>query len=263
MLATPHVLVEGASSPPTRSARTTRSSTCAVRCCRCCGGCRPRSPRPTPPATSARDIHGSGFDLELVVHAGAGAYICGEETALLDSLEGRRGQPRLRPPFPAVAGPVRLPDGGQQRRIDRQRAADRAQRRRLVPLDGHARNRPASRCIRCPGTSPAPASTRRRWASRCASCSTTPAGCAPGIAEVLDARRLVDAAADRRTPRRATGLRGRGGGRVDAGHQGAADLRRDHLRGARGAALDRVLRARILRQVHTVPRGHLLAGPDL
>ncbi len=51
-----------------------------------------------------RDILGSGFDLDLVVHAGAGAYICGEETALLDSLEGRRGQPRLRPPFPAVAG---------------------------------------------------------------------------------------------------------------------------------------------------------------
>lgn len=40
-----------------------------------------------------RDIDGSGFDLELVVHAGAGAYICGEETALLDSLEGRRSQP--------------------------------------------------------------------------------------------------------------------------------------------------------------------------
>ncbi|WP_067860791.1 NADH-quinone oxidoreductase subunit NuoF [Nocardia shimofusensis] len=51
-----------------------------------------------------RDILGSGFDLELIVHVGAGAYICGEETALLDSLEGRRGQPRLRPPFPAVAG---------------------------------------------------------------------------------------------------------------------------------------------------------------
>ena len=46
----------------------------------------------------------SGSNLDLVVHAGAGAYICGEETALLDSLEGRRGQPRLRPPFPAVAG---------------------------------------------------------------------------------------------------------------------------------------------------------------
>ena len=50
------------------------------------------------------NILGSGFDLEIVVHAGAGAYICGEETALLDSLEGRRGQPRLKPPFPAVAG---------------------------------------------------------------------------------------------------------------------------------------------------------------
>ncbi len=51
-----------------------------------------------------RDIHGSGYDLDVIVHAGAGAYICGEETALLEGLEGRRGQPRLRPPFPAVAG---------------------------------------------------------------------------------------------------------------------------------------------------------------
>jgi len=51
-----------------------------------------------------KNILGSGFDLEVTVHAGAGAYICGEETALLDSLEGRRGQPRLRPPFPAIAG---------------------------------------------------------------------------------------------------------------------------------------------------------------
>src|SRR5215213_6460877 len=50
------------------------------------------------------DILGTGYDLELIVHAGAGAYICGEETALLDSLEGYRGQPRLKPPFPAVAG---------------------------------------------------------------------------------------------------------------------------------------------------------------
>jgi NADH-quinone oxidoreductase subunit F len=50
------------------------------------------------------DIGGSGRNLDIVVHAGAGAYICGEETALLDSLEGFRGQPRLKPPFPAVAG---------------------------------------------------------------------------------------------------------------------------------------------------------------
>jgi NADH-quinone oxidoreductase subunit F len=55
------------------------------------------------------DIQGSGFSLEVVVHAGAGAYICGEETALLDSLEGYRGQPRLKPPFPAVAGLYQCP----------------------------------------------------------------------------------------------------------------------------------------------------------
>ena len=51
-----------------------------------------------------KNILGSGYDLDITIHAGAGAYICGEETALLDSLEGRRGQPRLKPPFPAVAG---------------------------------------------------------------------------------------------------------------------------------------------------------------
>ena len=51
-----------------------------------------------------KDILGSGFDCELTLHRGAGAYICGEETALLDSLEGYRGQPRLRPPFPAIHG---------------------------------------------------------------------------------------------------------------------------------------------------------------
>ncbi|GLZ80721.1 NADH-quinone oxidoreductase subunit F [Actinorhabdospora filicis] len=51
-----------------------------------------------------KNILGSGHDLDIVVHSGAGAYICGEETALLDSLEGYRGQPRLRPPFPATHG---------------------------------------------------------------------------------------------------------------------------------------------------------------
>jgi NADH-quinone oxidoreductase subunit F len=50
------------------------------------------------------DVMGSGYDLDIVVHRGAGAYICGEETALLESLEGKHGMPRIRPPFPAVAG---------------------------------------------------------------------------------------------------------------------------------------------------------------
>jgi NADH-quinone oxidoreductase subunit F len=51
-----------------------------------------------------RNACGSGFDFDIYVHHGAGAYICGEETALLESLEGKKGQPRLKPPFPANAG---------------------------------------------------------------------------------------------------------------------------------------------------------------
>ncbi|PKL74307.1 MAG: NADH-quinone oxidoreductase subunit NuoF [Candidatus Melainabacteria bacterium HGW-Melainabacteria-1] len=50
------------------------------------------------------NVLGTGYALDLVVHRGAGAYICGEETALLESLEGKRGYPRLKPPFPAVSG---------------------------------------------------------------------------------------------------------------------------------------------------------------
>jgi NADH-quinone oxidoreductase subunit F len=51
-----------------------------------------------------KNILGTGYDLDIYVHRGAGAYICGEETALMESLEGKIGQPRLKPPFPAVAG---------------------------------------------------------------------------------------------------------------------------------------------------------------
>ena len=51
-----------------------------------------------------KNILGTDYSLEIYVHPGAGAYICGEETALLESLEGKRGNPRLKPPFPAVAG---------------------------------------------------------------------------------------------------------------------------------------------------------------
>ncbi|TMC88026.1 MAG: NADH-quinone oxidoreductase subunit NuoF [Chloroflexi bacterium] len=51
-----------------------------------------------------KNILGSGYDLEVIVHRGAGAYICGEESALMESLEGRRGYPRLKPPFPAAVG---------------------------------------------------------------------------------------------------------------------------------------------------------------
>jgi NADH-quinone oxidoreductase subunit F len=51
-----------------------------------------------------KNIMGTGFNFDITVHRGAGAYICGEETALLNSLEGKRGEPRVKPPFPAIAG---------------------------------------------------------------------------------------------------------------------------------------------------------------
>src|SRR5665811_1888698 len=56
-----------------------------------------------------KNIQGTGFDFELYTHTGAGAYECGEESALLESLEGKRGIPRIKPPFPAVVGAFQSP----------------------------------------------------------------------------------------------------------------------------------------------------------
>jgi NADH-quinone oxidoreductase subunit F len=58
---------------------------------------------------AGKDILGSGVDIDVTVHLGGGAYICGEETALMNSLEGRRGTPRIKPPFPAAVGVFGMP----------------------------------------------------------------------------------------------------------------------------------------------------------
>ena len=89
----------------------------------------------------------------IVVHRGAGAYICGEETALLDSLEGKRGQPRTKPPFPAVAGALRLADRRQQRRDDRDRPADHRDGRAPSTRSSASRTRAARASSRSPATS--------------------------------------------------------------------------------------------------------------
>ena len=208
------------------------------------------------------DILGTGYNLEVIVHAGAGAYICGEETALLDSLEGRRGQPRLRPPFPAIAGlyasptvinnvesiasvPSIIANGPDWFSLDGHREV--ARHDHLLVVRARGQTRPVRGAA---GHHAAPAArSGRRHARR-----------AP--TQVLDARRLVDADADARAPGYPVGLRGRGQREVDARHQGPAVLRRDHLGGAGRAALDRVLQARVVRQVHAVPRGHVVAGAD-
>src|SRR2546430_2142295 len=126
--------------------------------------------------------------------------------------------------------PVCLPDRGEQCGIHCQRAADPAQRRGLVPVDGlreiaglHAvfvvRTRHHTRSVR---------SAARHHAAR--TVGVRGRGTGRTLTQVLDTRRLFDPAVDRRTPRRATGLRGHGRRRVDAWHQGTADLRRHHLR---------------------------------
>ena len=74
----------------------------------------------------------NGYDFDIYVHHGAGAYICGEETALLESLEGKKGQPRLKPPFPANVGLYGCPTTVNNVEFDRCCADDPAPRRGLV-----------------------------------------------------------------------------------------------------------------------------------
>ena len=95
-----------------------------------------------------KNIYGSGFDLEIYCHRGAGAYICGEETGLIESLEGKRGWPRIKPPFPAIEGAFKQADGRQQRRDPRLRAAHHRAGGRLVQVDGHAQELRAEALLR-------------------------------------------------------------------------------------------------------------------
>ena len=101
----PHAVIEGWRSPataPTPPSPTTTSaaSSSASRC----RASRRRWPRPTRRACSARTSAAAASDFDLHTFVGAGAYICGEETALLESLEGKQGKPRFKPPFPANFG---------------------------------------------------------------------------------------------------------------------------------------------------------------
>ncbi len=95
-----------------------------------------------------KDILGTGFDLDIEIYQGAGAFVCGEETALMASIEGKRGMPRAKPPFPAVKGLVDAAVGAEQRGDLCERAADHPERRGLVfePRDPkRARARRSSR----------------------------------------------------------------------------------------------------------------------
>ena len=98
------------------------------------------------PGLLGKNILGSGVDFDLHTLVGAGAYICGEETALLESLEGKQGKPRFKPPFPAELRPVRQADHDQQHAELCLRADHPAQGRGVVRGAGRRRT-PAARSI--------------------------------------------------------------------------------------------------------------------
>ena len=121
------------------------------------------------------DIHGEGFDFDIEIRQGAGAYICGEETAIFNSIEGYRGEPRAKPPFPTVRGLFGKPT-----------VVNNVETLANVPwivLNGgleYARigteRSTGTRCSASRATSGAPASMRCRSARSSAPCSSAPAG---------------------------------------------------------------------------------------
>ena len=210
---------------------------------------------PTRTAGSAQDVLGSGLGFDLHVRVGAGAYICGEETSMLESLEGKRGVVRAKPPIPALEGLF-----GKPTVVNNVLTLARCRRSwptapRPTPRSASAA-RAAPRSSSSPATSPAAASSSRRSASRWASWSTDygggtrqrPAG--PGGAGRRPARRLP--AGDQLRP--ADGLRGVRRGRRDGRPRRHRGVRRHRRHGRAGPVRDGVLRRGVVRQVHAVPR---------
>ena len=209
------------------------------------------------------DILGSGFSCRITVHAGAGAYICGEETALLDSLEGRRGQPRLKPPFPATNGlydaPTVVNNVGTLASVPyivlggadwfKKMGPEGSPGPCIYSLSGRVAN---------PGQYEAPMGTTLRELLDMAGGMSrgkelkfwTPGGSSTPLftAEHLDTPLDFDAAV-------------KAGSMLGTSAVQIFDDRR--LRRARHAEVERVLQARVLRQVHALPRGHVLVRRHL
>ena len=209
------------------------------------------------------DILGSGFDLSLVLHRGAGAYICGEETGLLDSLEGKRGNPRLKPPFPANQGLYQGPTvinnvetlatmphiiqmgGAEYAKI----GAENSSGTKLVSVSGNVQ-RPGNYEIELGISSreliydlaggPPEGREVKFW---------FPGGSSSPVLTKDD----LDIPYDFDSLAKAKSMLGFGRGhrrrRLGAGRRRRAEARE-------------VLQARVLRQVHAVPRGHALDGLD-
>ncbi len=125
------------------------------------------------------NIFGTGFDFDIDLRLGAGAFVCGEETALMTSIEGNRGEPRPRPPFPAVKGlfgkPTILNNVETYANIRQIILNGRG----LVRLHGHREEPRAPRCSPWAARSTTPAWWRSPWAPPCGRSSTRSAAASP------------------------------------------------------------------------------------
>ena len=213
-----------------------------------------------------KNILGTGFDCDIVIHRGAGAYEAGEETALIESLEGKRAQPRIKPPFPAVvrASTTARPRSTTSRRSATCRRSSLNGAEWFAALGPEKNGGPKLFCVsghvKKPGVFEASMKTtlreliyddevRRRHPRR-------------PQAEGGDPRRLVGADPARSPARRRRVVRRRGEGRIDAGLGGHHRHGRDHLHGLGGEEPAVFLQARVVRQVHAVPRRRRLAAQD-
>ena len=201
-----------------------------------------------------------GYVPEITVHRGAGAYICGEETALLSSLNGFRGQPSAKPPFPAVSGAFERPDAAQQRRDHRDDPGDPAPRRRGLQGARHRAERRHARDVDLRATSLRPGNYEMAMSQTMGHLIEELAGGVPGGrgAQGRHPRRRVVADPRARGARHPVRARGARGGRHDGRLGGRDGDRRRHLHRPARPANRGVLHARELRQVHALPRGHAL-----
>ena len=178
---------------------------------------RTRSTRRARPACWARTSSAPAFAFDIELRRGAGAYICGEETALFESIEGKRGEPRNKPPFPVEVGLFGKPTTVNNVETLVEHPGDRARRRRGLRGDRHrGLDRPEA-VLPVGRTSPGRASTRSRSGRPCASCSSSPAACPAARAHPGDParrrRRRVRRARTRSTPRSRSRAPGRSGRR--------------------------------------------------
>ena len=198
--------------------------------------CSRRSPRRTRHAISAGTSSAPAYSLELYLHISAGRYICGEETALLNALEGKRANPALEAAVPAGERPLGQADGGQQRGDALQRAAHRRQRRRWFKSLSHSDDG-GTKLYGVSGKVKRPGSGSCRWAPPIREILEEHAG---GMRDGVRFRGVLPGGAstdflDRRAPRRADGLRLGAEGRQPPGHRHHDRPRRQDLPGRHGA----------------------------